>query len=148
MAGLAGADAKADGQMGLAGPGWAEEHHVLPGRHKVQRAEVGDGVAVEAAGVVEVELFQRLAGREAGVADAAFAAVGLAGGDLALQAGGQELLVAPALGPGPFGQPGHRGAQGRRLQGAGEERELSGQVPGRGGRYQATPSVSRPKAAS
>jgi len=58
VAGLAGADAKADRQVGLASAGWAEEHHVLPGRHKVQRAEVGDGVAVEALGVVEVELFQ------------------------------------------------------------------------------------------
>jgi hypothetical protein len=34
--------------------------------------------------VVEVELLQRLAGREAGGADAALPAVGLAGGDLAL----------------------------------------------------------------
>ena len=31
--------------------------------------------------------------------------MGLAGGDLALQAGGQELLVRPALRAGPFGQP-------------------------------------------
>jgi hypothetical protein len=43
--------------------------------------------------VVEVELLQALAGREPGGADAALPAVGLAGGDLALQAGDQELLV-------------------------------------------------------
>jgi hypothetical protein len=55
--------------------------------------------------VVEVELLQALAGRKPGLSDAALAAVGLAGGDLALQAGGQELLVGPALGAGPFGQP-------------------------------------------
>jgi hypothetical protein len=58
--------------------------------------------------VVEVELLQALAGREAGVTDAAFAAVGFSGGDLALQAGGQELLVGPALAASPLGQPGHR----------------------------------------
>ena len=61
--------------------------------------------------MVEVEVLQRLAGREAGGADAALAAVGFAGGDLALQAGGQELLVGPALGPGPFGQPRDRGSR-------------------------------------
>jgi hypothetical protein len=84
------------------------------------------------------------------VADAALAAVGLAGSDLALQAGGQELLVAPALGAGPLGQPGHRGAQGRRLERAGEEGELGDEVPTGGlGWHQATPwPSSRPKAAS
>src|SRR4051794_16679690 len=42
---------------------------------------------LRAQGVVEVELLQALAGGEAGGADATLAAVGLAGGDLALQAG-------------------------------------------------------------
>jgi hypothetical protein len=78
--------------------------------------------------VVEVELLQALARGEAGVADAAFAAVGLAGGDLALQAGGQELLVAPALGTGALGQPGHRLAKRRRLQGPGEEGEFGAEI--------------------
>ena len=41
-----------------------------------------DDVAFEAAGVVEVELLEALAGRESGGADAALAAVGLPGGDL------------------------------------------------------------------
>jgi hypothetical protein len=48
----------------------------------------------EAAGVVEVELFQALAGREPRCADAALAAVGaagVAGGDLPLQAGDEVL---------------------------------------------------------
>jgi hypothetical protein len=89
---------------------------------------VRDDLAVEAAGVVEVELLQALAGREAGVADAALAAVGFSCGDLALQAGGQELLMGPALSPGPVGQPGHRLAQGRRLERPGEERELGAEV--------------------
>jgi hypothetical protein len=63
---------------------------------------VGDALAFKAAGVVEV--LQGLAGGRPGGADAAFAAVGLAGGDLALQARSQELFVGPgrltgALGP-------------------------------------------------
>jgi hypothetical protein len=128
--------------MRLAGPGWAQEHRVLPRGHEVQGAQVGDLLALEAAGVVKVELLQALAGREAGVADAALAAVGFSGGDLALQAGSQELLVGPALGAGPLGQPADRLAQGRRLQRPGQEDQLGGEVPcglGGGGRHQATP---------
>ena len=157
--GLAGADRQADGQVGLAGAGWAEEHHVLPGGDEVQGAQVGDQVAFQAAGVVEVELLQALAGREPGGPDAALAAVGLPGGDLALQAGDQELLVRPGLGAGPFGQPGHRLAQRGRLQRPGQERDLgrSGPavvlvvVPSRG-RPSRHPAVgvdwSRPRAVS
>jgi hypothetical protein len=149
VAGLAGADPKADGQMRLAGPRWAEEDHVLPASDEVQRAQMRDLLPLQAPGVVEVELLQALAGGEPGLADAALAAVGLAGGDLALQAGGQELLVAPALGTGPLGQPVHRGTKGRRLERAGQEAQLGVQVPGRlgGGGHHAT-SLSRPKAAS
>ena len=66
---------------------------------------MGDLVAGQAAGVLEVEVLQGLAGREPGGADASFSAVGLAGGDLALQAGGQELFVGPGLGAGPLGEP-------------------------------------------
>ena len=73
--------------MRLAGAGWAEEHHVVLGGDEVQGAEVRDQVTFEAAGVVEVELLEALAGREPGGADAALPAVGLPGGDLALQAG-------------------------------------------------------------
>jgi hypothetical protein len=50
-----------------------------------------------------------LAGREAGGAHPGLSAMGLAGRDLALQAGGQELLVAPGLGAGPLGQALHPG---------------------------------------
>jgi hypothetical protein len=138
--------------VGLAGPGRAQEHHVLLGHDEVEGAQVGDQIALEAAGVVEVELLQALAGGEAGVADAALAAVGLAGGDLALQAGGQELLVGPALSAGAFGQPRDRLAQGRGLERPGEEGQFGGQVPADGGGlgwHHATPSPwSSPKAAS
>ena len=129
--GLAGPDRQPDRQVGLAGAGRAEEHDVVRGGDEVQGAQVGDQVAFEAAGVVEVELLQALAGREPGGADAALAAVGLAGGDLALQAGDQELLMGPGLGAGPFGEPRHRLAQRRCLQRPGQERDLGGQVPGR-----------------
>jgi hypothetical protein len=84
----------------LSGAGRAEEHHVLAGGAEVQRAEVGDDVAFEAAGVVEVELLEALAGREASGVDAALAAMGLACRDLAVQACDQELFVAPGAWPG------------------------------------------------
>jgi hypothetical protein len=63
----------------------------------------------------------------AGGADAAFAAVGFAGGDFALQTRDHELLVCPGLGPGPFGQPRDRVPQRRSLR-AGEEGDLAVQV--------------------
>jgi site-specific DNA recombinase len=59
VAGLAGADRDTDGQVGFTSAGRAEEHDVVLGCHEVQRPEVGDGVAFEATGVVEVELLQR-----------------------------------------------------------------------------------------
>jgi hypothetical protein len=42
----------------------AEEDHVLLGGDEVESAQVRDQVASHAAGVVEVELLQTLAGRE------------------------------------------------------------------------------------
>jgi hypothetical protein len=132
--------------VGLAGAGRAEQQDVLPRGDKVQGPEVGDQVALEPAGVVEVELLQALAGREPGSPDPALAAVRLSGGDLALQAGDQELLVGPGLLAGPLGQPGHRLPQRRRLQRAGQERNLGDQVPAH-----ATPPASswvRPSAVS
>jgi hypothetical protein len=72
---------------------------------------VGDDLAFEGTLVVEMEVLQPLESGEACRTDAGLTAVGLAGGDLALQAGGQELLVAPVLGPSPFGQPLHRRRQ-------------------------------------
>jgi len=58
VSGLAGADGQPDGQVRLTGAGWAKEHHVVAGGDEIERAEVGDGVAFECAGVVEVELLQ------------------------------------------------------------------------------------------
>jgi hypothetical protein len=66
---------------------------------------MGDDIAFEAALVIEVEVLEGLAGGEPGGPDAQLAAVGLAGGDLAFETGGQELLMGPVLGSGPLGEP-------------------------------------------
>jgi hypothetical protein len=92
VAGLAGANTKADGEVGLAGPG-VEEDDVLFAGDEVQRAQVRDRRSLQRSGVVVVELLQALGGGEPRGADAPFAAVGFAGGDFALAAGGEELLV-------------------------------------------------------
>jgi hypothetical protein len=88
VAGLAGADGQSDGQVGFAGAG-AQEDHVLASGDEIQRAQMGDGVAFETAGVVEVELFQGFSCREASRADTSVTAVRFTGRDLPLQAGGQ-----------------------------------------------------------
>ena len=80
----------------------------------------------------EVELLDGLAGLEPGGADPALTAVAVAGGDLSLQAGHEELLMRPRLGPGPLGEPGHGLPQHWCLQRPGQERDLGGQVPGGG----------------
>jgi hypothetical protein len=72
---------------------------------------VGEGLALEGALVLGVEVLEALAGGEAGGANAALTAVGFAGSDLALQAGGEELLVSPALGAGAFGEALDRGRE-------------------------------------
>jgi len=56
---------------------------------------VGDQVAFQSAGMIEVELLDAFAGREPGSPDPAFAAVGVSCGNLALQAGRQVFLMAP-----------------------------------------------------
>src|SRR5947209_20507292 len=94
---------QAGGQVGLTGARWPEEDDVVLRGDEVQGAQVGDDLAFEAAGVVEVEFLQALAGGEAGGADAAFPAVGLPGGDFPLQASHQVLLVCPGLRASPLG---------------------------------------------
>jgi hypothetical protein len=91
--------------MGLPGAGWAEEDHILLAGDKVQGAEVGDQVAFQTAGVVEVELLNAFAGREPGGPDPALAAVGISCRDLALQTGRQVFpgLMAPRFGARPLG---------------------------------------------
>lgn len=90
---------------------------------------MSDLVAFEGTLIVEVELLQCLSCWEAGAADAALPAVGFAGGDLAVQAGRQELPMGPVLGAGPLTETSDRISQRRRFECAGEEREFGGDVP-------------------
>src|SRR5215211_935321 len=128
--------------MGFPGAGWAEEDHILSAGDEVQGGEVGDQVAFQSAGVVEIELLDAFAGWEAGGPDPVFAAVRVAGGDLALQAGRQVFLVAPGFGSGPLGEPARRFAQAGRLQRSSQIGDLGGNISGSGFRagHTATPS--------
>jgi hypothetical protein len=56
VAGLAGPHPQADRQVGLAGARRAEEHDVVAGGDEVEGAQVVDGLAVERALMVEVEV--------------------------------------------------------------------------------------------
>ena len=87
----------------------------------------------EAAGMLEVELLQRLPGREPGRPDPPLAAVVHPGPTSTLQARGQELLVRPILAPGPVGQPVDRVPQRRRFQRPGQESDLVDRVSRPGG---------------
>lgn len=141
--GLAGADRDPGGQVCFAGSRRTEEHHVVLRGDEVQSAQVGDDVAFETASVVEVELLQRLPRRKPGSADASLTTVGLAGRYFPLQARRQELLVAPGLGAGPLGNPVDGFTQSGRLQGAGQKRQLGGEVAtvgGLGGHHATGPS--------
>jgi hypothetical protein len=80
-----------------------QEGYVLFGGDEFERAQASDGVVFEGALVFKVELFQRFTGREACRANPALTAVGLAGGDLTLQAGRQKLFMAPVLRAGAIG---------------------------------------------
>ncbi|CFE41752.1 Uncharacterised protein [Mycobacterium tuberculosis] len=108
------------------------------------------GVAFETAGVVEVELLQRLARWEAGGPDASFAAVGFAGRHLALQTRCEELLIAPSLGAGAVSELLDGPAQGGGFQRPGQIRQLGGHIAAVGsglGCHQAT-GPSRPNTVS
>ena len=139
--GLAGPDRQPDGEVGLARARRAEKDDVVPSLHEVERAQMGDDVAAQAALVVEVEVLQRLAGREPGGPDADLAAVGLPCRHLPLEAGGEELLVAPSVGPGPFAETLDGAGQRGRLQRPAQIGEV-GRRLGLGGGHHAT-SVMR-----
>jgi hypothetical protein len=63
---LAGAYAQADGEVGFAGAGRAEEDGVVAGGDEVEGAQVRDRLAFDRALMLVVELFEALAGRETG----------------------------------------------------------------------------------
>jgi hypothetical protein len=66
--------------VGFAGARRAKEQDVVAGGDEVQGAQMGDQLALESSGVVEVEVLQALAAGEPGGADAALTAVALSSG--------------------------------------------------------------------
>jgi len=139
VAGLAGADGDPDREVGLAGAGRAEEHDVGSFGDEVEGAEVRDDIAFEGTLEGEVEVLECLAGGEPRGADASFTAVVLAGGDFTFETRGEELLMRPGLGPGPFREPFDRSGKRRRLERATEVGDVGGRV--RLGDHHATPSA-------
>jgi hypothetical protein len=93
---------------------------------EVELTEMFDHGLLDGALEGEVELLERLAGREAGGLDARFAAVGLARCDLGGQQGLGEALVAPLLLAGALGELGQRAGGGRRLELPEQVGELGG----------------------
>ena len=103
-------------QMGLAGPGRAERDDVGALVQEVELAEVLDHLLFHAALEGEVELLQRFAGGEAGLADARLAAVALPRGGLGREQRLREPLIAPFLLAGAFGELRQRAGGGGRLE--------------------------------
>ena len=97
-----------DAQVGLAGAGRAEQDDVLAAGEEVELAEMQHRLAPQAGLEGEVELLERLAGREARGLDAGLAAVAVAAVGLGLEQRGGEALEAPLLGAGPIGELGQR----------------------------------------
>jgi hypothetical protein len=126
LAGQAGADRQGDREVGLAGPGRAEQQDVLAGVEEVELAEVLDHGLLEGALEAEVELLERFSGREAGSLDPGLAAVAVASRDLGAEQDLGEPLVAPGLLPRPLGQRRQRPCGGRRFQRAEQVREFRG----------------------
>ena len=126
LTGQAGADPERDRHVRLAGAGWAEQDDVLAAGEEVELAEMGDQGLLDRALEGEVELLERLSGREAGGLDAALAAVRLAAGVLGREQRLGEALIASFLGAGTLGELGQRPSGGRRLQSAEQVAELAG----------------------
>ena len=87
-----------------------------------------NGITLQTASVVEVELLQRFTGRETSGADPGFAAVTFSRGDFPLQARDQKFFVSPTLFTCSFGQSSGGITQGRCFEGAGQEIQLGGQI--------------------
>src|SRR5215217_6080148 len=97
-------------------PGGPNRDDVLLGVQEVELAEVLDDLALDRALEGEVELLERLAGREARGLDAALAAMALPGGDLGREQDLGEALIAPLLLARTLGQLRQRAGGGRRLE--------------------------------
>ena len=132
VAGLGGFDAEADGEVGLADPGWSEQDHVLGFGDEGAGRQVREHVAAQRGQVVEVEVLEGFHRREVRGADPHRGAVGLAVGDLALQHRGQVLLVRPVLVAGLVGEffPDTRRSSGSSTPGSGRPSSTASR-PGR-----------------
>jgi len=99
VAGLAGLDRQRDREVTLAGAGRPEEAdvHVLGGPGELGEVEDQRPLGRRLGG--EVEVFERLVGREGGVADAVARPRRVAREHLGLEQDLEELLVGPALLP-------------------------------------------------
>ncbi len=111
---------------GFAGSWRAEQDHVLAGVEKVELPEVLDHGLLHVALEGEIELLQRLAGREPGRLDPSLATVALPRVDLSAKEDLGEPLIGPGLLAGAVREHRQRSGGGRGFQGAEQVRELSG----------------------
>jgi hypothetical protein len=125
---LAGADGEPDRQVRFPCARRPEEDDIVLCRDEIEGAQVCNGITLQTASVVEVELLQRFTGREMGGTDPGFAAVTFSRGDFPLQARDQKFFVGPTLFSCPLGQSPGGITQGRCFEGAGQEVQLGGQI--------------------
>jgi hypothetical protein len=103
-AGLAGGDGQADGQHGLADPGWAEEADVGFLFDEAEGGQVADLAGVQVGLEGEVEGVQALVVGQAGQLQGVAEAAALADADLFLEDQVEEVEVAHRLPFGPVDQ--------------------------------------------
>ncbi len=97
IARVRGLQSQTDREVGLAHPGWPQEHYVLGLGDERAGREVREDVPAERGLVVHREVLQRLQLREVRAADPDPSSGLLALGDLPGQDRGEVLLVAPGL---------------------------------------------------
>ena len=126
VAALAGADREPAGEVGLAVPGGPSRTTLSLAATKSRVPRWAMVSRLRPRAWSKPKSSKLFAGREPGGPDPALAAVGLADGNLALQASGEELLMGPRLGAGALGEATDRLPQRWCFQGAREELRLDG----------------------
>jgi hypothetical protein len=115
VAGLDGGDAQRDQRVALAGAGRPDQTQILVGTDPLQAGQVVEGRAGDRGGG-DVELLQGLGDGEGGGLEPVAGVRGVAGADLGLDQGAQQLLWRPALGLGGDQQLGGEGAHRGQLE--------------------------------